>query len=315
MAARKPGTGNYARIYAVVRRIPRGKVATYGQVAIIAGLAGHARQAGYALNAMPDEALAPWHRVINAQGGISRRAIPGYEFLQRGLLEAEGVRFGPNGRVSLAKFGWDPDARRKTKAPKVTMKKQGSAMPGKLGEPESNRISNAVVKEKTGKTWDQWFRALDRAGAKRKTHKEIVAWVRERHPDVSAWWQQMLTTGYEQNRGLRDKHEKPGGYEISCSRTIAAPVSAVFKAWKDKRTRNRWLPDEEIEIRKATAGKSIRVTWSDGKSDVSVNLYTKGRDKTQVSVQHGKLTSATKAARMKSYWAKRLDDLKEQMEK
>ena len=187
-------------------------------------------------------------------------------------------------------------------------------MPSKLGEPESNRISDAVAKEKTGKTWDQWFRALDRAGAKKKTHKEIVAWIREGRPDVSAWWQQMLTTGYEQNRGLRDKHEKPAGYEISGSRTIAAPAAAAFKAWKDKRTRNRWLPDENIEIRKTTVNKSIRIAWSDGKSDVSVNFYSKGRGKTQVTVQHGKLTSATKAARMKSYWSKKLEVLKEQLE-
>jgi alkylated DNA nucleotide flippase Atl1/uncharacterized protein YndB with AHSA1/START domain len=310
---KNPGAGNYARIYAVVRRIPKGKVATYGQVAVIAGLPGHARQVGYALNAMPSEAIAPWHRVINAQGGISLRAVPGYEFLQRGLLEAEGVRFGPNGRVSLAKFGWDPDARRKNPAVRTTSKK-GSTMPGQLGSPESNRISDAVVKEKTGKTWAQWFRVLDRAGAEKKTHKEIVAWIRERNPEVNAWWQQMLTTGYEQNRGLRDKHEKPAGYEISGNRTIAAPVSAVFKAWKDRRVRNRWLPDGEIEIRKATANKSMRITWSDGTSDVSVNFYSKGRGKTQVSVQHGKLTSATKAARMKTFWSGKLDGLKDLLE-
>jgi methylated-DNA-protein-cysteine methyltransferase-like protein len=86
-------------------------VATYGQIAVLAGLPGHARQVGYALNAMPDEGLAPWHRVTNSQGAVSRRAVPGYEFVQRGLLEAEGVRFGPGGRISLEEYGWDPDAR------------------------------------------------------------------------------------------------------------------------------------------------------------------------------------------------------------
>ena len=68
--------GNYARIYAVIRRIPFGKVATYGQVAELAGLPGHARQVGYALHALPSATAVPWHRVINAAGTVSRRAVP-----------------------------------------------------------------------------------------------------------------------------------------------------------------------------------------------------------------------------------------------
>ncbi|UCE01392.1 MAG: MGMT family protein [Candidatus Latescibacterota bacterium] len=96
----------YATIYAVVRRIPRGRVATYGQVAALARLPGHARQVGYALHALPDASGVPWHRVINAQGRVSRRAEPGWEELQRQLLEGEGVRFDSGGRTSLVRFGW-----------------------------------------------------------------------------------------------------------------------------------------------------------------------------------------------------------------
>lgn len=99
-------TGTYQRIYRVVQRIPRGRVATYGQVAAVAGLPGHARQVGYALHALPHGSDVPWHRVINAQGRVSARAEPGYDRLQRHLLEAEGVRFDAGGRVSLAAFGW-----------------------------------------------------------------------------------------------------------------------------------------------------------------------------------------------------------------
>lgn len=101
-----------ARIYAVVRRIPRGRVATYGQVADLAGLPGHARQVGYALNALPGGTAVPWHRVINARGGVSLRAEPGAELPQRLLLEREGVRFDSRGRVSLDRFRWRPSARR-----------------------------------------------------------------------------------------------------------------------------------------------------------------------------------------------------------
>jgi methylated-DNA-protein-cysteine methyltransferase-like protein len=101
-------SNSYYRIYAVVESIPAGQVATYGQVAALAGLPGHARQVGYALHAIPAELDLPWHRVINAKGEISLRSEPGSEPLQRLMLEDEGVVFNPRGRVSLATYRWDP---------------------------------------------------------------------------------------------------------------------------------------------------------------------------------------------------------------
>jgi len=98
----------YERIYAVVRRIPPGQVATYGQVAALAGLGGHARQVGYALYALAAEQQVPWHRVVNARGQISPRAEPGDDRLQRKLLEREGVRFDSADRLDLALYRWQP---------------------------------------------------------------------------------------------------------------------------------------------------------------------------------------------------------------
>ena len=98
----------YAQIYAVVDRIPWGRVASYGQVARLAGLPGHARQVGYALHALPQALDLPWHRVINAQGRVSPRSDASFERLQRHLLEQEGVRFDATGRVDLDRFGWTP---------------------------------------------------------------------------------------------------------------------------------------------------------------------------------------------------------------
>jgi methylated-DNA-protein-cysteine methyltransferase-like protein len=108
-----PGKGgstanSYARIYAVVRAIPAGRVATYGQVADLAGLAGRARQVGYALHALPDDSQLPWQRVINARGEVSPRAKPGRHGFQRFLLEEEGVAFDLAGRVDLKRFLWQP---------------------------------------------------------------------------------------------------------------------------------------------------------------------------------------------------------------
>ena len=103
-----PRHETYERMYAVVRLIPRGRVATYGQVAALAGFPGHARQVGYALNSLPHRSDLPWHRVINAKGEISIRAEPVYGRVQRALLEAEGVSFDPTGRVPLQRFRWRP---------------------------------------------------------------------------------------------------------------------------------------------------------------------------------------------------------------
>lgn len=102
---------SYTRIYSVVRRIPRGRVATYGQVASLAGIAGHARQVGYALHALPDQTLVPWHRVVNATGRISPRATPGGELVQQLLLQREGVRLDGRGRVPLDQVRWQPRVR------------------------------------------------------------------------------------------------------------------------------------------------------------------------------------------------------------
>jgi methylated-DNA-protein-cysteine methyltransferase-like protein len=94
------------RIYAAVRRIPRGRVATYGGIAELAGLEGHARQVGYALHDLPSNSGVPWHRVINAKGEISPRTAGDSHELQRMLLEAEGVEFDLAGRIDLKRFRW-----------------------------------------------------------------------------------------------------------------------------------------------------------------------------------------------------------------
>jgi methylated-DNA-protein-cysteine methyltransferase-like protein len=101
-------TGTHARIHAVVRRIPRGRVATYGQVAELVGLPGGARQVGYALHALGEHGNVPWQRVINAKGRVSPRSEPGFDAVQRGLLEREGVAFGTDGRVDLERYRWRP---------------------------------------------------------------------------------------------------------------------------------------------------------------------------------------------------------------
>jgi len=98
--------GRNARVYAIVRRIPKGRVATYGEIATLAGLDGMPRQVGYALHGLPPRSTVPWHRVVNARGEISPRKVPGPELDQRLRLEMEGICFDNRGRMSLRTFGW-----------------------------------------------------------------------------------------------------------------------------------------------------------------------------------------------------------------
>jgi methylated-DNA-protein-cysteine methyltransferase related protein len=98
--------GLHQRIHRIVERIPRGRVATYGQIARLAGLPGQARLIGYAMHALPSGSKVPWQRVVNAKGEIS---IPGDNGAwQRRLLEQEGIRFDARGRIPLATYQWRP---------------------------------------------------------------------------------------------------------------------------------------------------------------------------------------------------------------
>lgn len=120
----------YDYIYAIVREIPPGRVATYGQVAELAGLIGKPRLVGYALYRVDMETSdIPWQRVINAKGEVSHSPLRyGTDYLQQSLLEDEGIEFNANGKVDLSRYRWDPPAelieqaldRLRTDSPEVT---------------------------------------------------------------------------------------------------------------------------------------------------------------------------------------------------
>jgi uncharacterized protein YndB with AHSA1/START domain len=174
-------------------------------------------------------------------------------------------------------------------------------------------MSDDAVKAKTGKTWPEWFKLLDGAGGKKMDHKQIVAVLHDQY-GVGPWWQQMVTVEYERSRGLRAKHETTTGFAVSASRTLNAPAAQVFKAWKDARTRGRWLETPGLVIRKSTPDKSLRITWPDGTTSLDVELYPKGDGKTHVTIQHTKLADAAAVKREKAFWAEALGRLKAQLE-
>jgi len=129
---RPPST--HERIWSVVRRIPRGRVATYGQVASMAGFPSQPRLAGYALHALRAHSPVPWHRVVNARGRISLPAIDGQYELQRAMLEAEGIVFYEE-RIDLARQGWKAPAQRELSPARRATRPARPSPPGRRAAP------------------------------------------------------------------------------------------------------------------------------------------------------------------------------------
>lgn len=98
-------------VYAIVRRIPRGRVMSYGQIAALLSRPLSARAVGWAMNQCPDD--VPWHRVVNAAGGISTAHLHEPPDLQKRLLEKEGIRFGRDGTLPIASRRWSPRTKKK----------------------------------------------------------------------------------------------------------------------------------------------------------------------------------------------------------
>lgn len=176
-------------------------------------------------------------------------------------------------------------------------------------------ITDKVVVAKTGKTIAEWFVILDEKGGKQLDAHGIYALIAsiEGLQPLGEWNCGLLTTTYQWDRGLRQRGEKADGFEISVSKTIAVSVAMLYAAWIDDGLRAKWLP-ENITITKSTENKSVRVLWSDGATRLSVDLYPKGADKSQMVVQHMKIPHSEMAAEMKEYWAERLDRLKSTLE-
>lgn len=103
------GPGFDERVCALVRRVPRGRVISYGGVAALLGHPRAARGVGGALNRLPEDTDVPWWRVVNRNGEISIRGVLHGAAIQRRLLQREGVRFSREGRIDWRRYGWDPE--------------------------------------------------------------------------------------------------------------------------------------------------------------------------------------------------------------
>ena len=191
-------------------------------------------------------------------------------------------------------------------------------------------ISDEAVAAATGRTWDEWAAFLDRLGAAEMTHKEIVALTAGPGGLSNGWWQQSVTVGYEQARGLRVVGQTSGAdFQIGVQKTLPVPPDAAWALLTEGPGRDVWLgrvesldfvkgrkyrTDEghEGEIRSCVPGERLRLTWNHPglarPSTVQVYLAPSG-DKTSVRFHQERLSSLEERELMRSHWRGVLDEL------
>jgi uncharacterized protein YndB with AHSA1/START domain len=171
-------------------------------------------------------------------------------------------------------------------------------------------LSDEKLVEKTGKSWTEWVAILDAWGARERPHGEIAAYVAEEH-GIPGWWAQTVTVGYERARGLRAPGQRRGGgYEVTVSKTVAAPLERLVSAFVDETQRERWFPGAPLHARPTRSPRSARFDWEDGRTRVVVWFTDKGPKKSSVAVQHQRLTDADEAEALRAFWRQRLAELK-----
>ena len=169
-------------------------------------------------------------------------------------------------------------------------------------------LSDKVLKEKTGCPWERWVRTLDRQKAFEWDHTRIATYISEKYK-VDGWWAQMTTVGYERLKGLRARGQRRGGtWGADKSKTVNAPIEAVFKAFTDGRRRARWLPG--VTLRTSQPHKSARLGMGDG-TIAAILLTAKGPGKTAIAVGQDKLPSKAASDEKKAFWAERLSELEQ----
>jgi hypothetical protein len=174
-------------------------------------------------------------------------------------------------------------------------------------------MSDESIRRRTGLGWEGWFDMLDESGAADKPHPEIARWLAE-EKGVAGWDAQSVTVSYERARGGRAVGERPEGFSITASKTVAVPVERLFDAVVDESLRQRWLPDGQMRERTSTKPKSARFDWADGPTRVIFGFESKDEAKSTVALQHERLADAAEAERMKSFWRERVASLKELLE-
>jgi hypothetical protein len=204
--------------------------------------------------------------------------------------------------------------------PRTPTRQESTPAPATITHPEPKDyatiagMSDDVVKEKTGCTWELWVKALDTNRAYELSHREIAKLVKEKW-DTPSWWTQMVTVGYERIKGLRERgQQRNGSYTMNRSRTFGVDVETLYEAWADGRRRKRWLGETGVKVRTAIAPKSLRLQLADG-AIVAVGFSSKGKDRSAVALEQARLPDRETAEAIKQRWSERLDALEDVLER
>jgi hypothetical protein len=174
---------------------------------------------------------------------------------------------------------------------------------------------DAVVRERTGRGWEEWFDLLDQWGAETMTHRDIARKVAaDLGIDPLGWGAQAVAVSYERGKGLRAVGERADGFAVSASRTVAVPADRLFASVADPDRRAGWLPDADLRERGRNGTSSVRFDRAADGSRVTVYVAAAGPARAKVSVEHTRLADAGTRARLKPWWGAALDVLKARLE-
>ena len=244
-----------------------------------------------------------------------------------------GLRLGWETTVEALLGASVSPARRRTKGPDRTVTAKKPLPQDAVASPG---MSDAALRRKTGRGWEEWLALIDAWGGTSRTHSEIASWLMSEH-QMEGWWAQSVTVGYERARGMRAMGQLVDGFSATASKTVNVPLERLYDAVADGRRRARWLPNAPFAVSSATPRRSVRGAWEDetttvasnGSSEgsatrgakraprasrVSIELSAKGDDKSQLQVQHTRLRDATAAEALKTFWRERLAELKRVLE-
>ncbi len=169
-------------------------------------------------------------------------------------------------------------------------------------------IKEESVRKATDRSWADWVKALDALGAEKMVHRDIASEIRNRW-DISEWWIQTVTVGYERIKGLRETGQLSGGsFAANKSKTFPVPIAELYKAVAEKRQRDQWMSPADMTVRKRTPEKSMRISWGDG-TQVEIYFWSKGDSKSQIQIQHRGFESKSAADEMKTFWAEQVTAL------
>lgn len=167
--------------------------------------------------------------------------------------------------------------------------------------------SDAVLNA-TGRDWRGWFSVLDQAGARQMPQPEVRRYLAEQE-GLTGWWSRMVSTGYAQMRAGAVETSGRETVAIRVERTFPVPAGVLFRAWADEGLRGRWLPGQRLLIRKAVPDQTLRITWDDGRSGVTVQFTETGGGICRMSIRHIFLGEADQAADKQKFWTEALDRL------